>query len=343
MFVDRAKIYVKGGDGGNGSMSLRREKYIPRGGPDGGDGGAGGRVILVASPQISTLIDFHYLHQCIAEFGEDGSKKRSSGKKGSDKIIPVPIGTIIRDAENNIVGDLTEADQQQVVAKGGRGGRGNTHFKSPTHQTPYYAEPGGKGDEQWLFLELKLLADVGLVGLPNAGKSTLLSVLSNAKPKIANYPFTTLIPHLGIVSWGRSMEPRHFTVADIPGLIEGAHEGKGLGVQFLRHIERTTLILHLVSVAEGETVNPVRDLKTVRSELAASEAGLDEKPFMVAATKIDVAGKEILKLKRYCKTHKIRFFEISAATGSGIAPLITVLGRKIVAAKANPVPVTDES
>ena len=342
MFVDQAKIYVKGGDGGSGSMSFRREKYIPRGGPDGGDGGAGGNVVIVASPQVSTLMDFHYGHLYIAEQGEDGSKKTSSGKGGQDRIIPVPVGTVVRDVDSDdLLCDLTATGQQHIIVQGGRGGRGNTHFKSPTRQAPYIAEPGGIGEERWLFLELKLLADVGLVGLPNAGKSTLLSVISNAKPEIANYPFTTLTPHLGIVRWGRSMD-RHFTVADIPGLIEGAHEGKGLGIQFLRHIERTTLILHLVSVSEMDTVNPVRDLKIVRAELALTEARLDEKPFIVAATKIDIVGKEMAKLKRYCKTKKIPFFEISSATGTGIAKLLRTMGQQVEAFKAGPVAVAEE-
>ncbi len=334
MFIDHTKIYVKAGDGGDGCISFRREKYIPRGGPDGGDGGNGGHVILVASHQVSTLIELRYQQQYIAKRGEQGSGQLCSGKNAPDRIILVPIGTVIRDAETDeIIGDLTVLGEQKIVAKGGHGGRGNNHFKSPTRQTPYIAEPGEKGEERWLSLELKLLADVGLVGLPNAGKSTLISVLSNAKPKIADYPFTTLIPNLGVATWGRSGE-HHFTVADIPGLIEGAHEGKGLGTQFLRHIERTTLLVHLVDVSACESADPVRDLKIVRSELAAHHAQLMEKPFLVVATKMDAAGKQVLKLKRHCKTKKIPFFEISAVTGLGITPLKQEMGKKVEEAKA---------
>ncbi len=336
MFIDHTKIYVKAGDGGDGAIHFRREAYVPRGGPDGGDGGTGGNVLLLASSEVSTLIDFRYKKQYIAEGGDPGSKSRSSGKGGNDLIIRLPIGTLVCDGDTNeVLFDLTQIGQQEIAARGGRGGRGNHHFKSPTRQAPYIAEPGQKGEERWLSLELKLLADVGLVGLPNAGKSTLLSVLSNARPKIADYPFTTLIPNLGVVAWGRNGE-RHFTVADIPGLIEGAHKGRGLGIQFLRHIERTTLLIHLVDVSDSEGANPVDSLKTVRTELASYEAGLLEKSFMVAATKIDAVSKGLEKLKNYCKKGKIPFFEISAVTGAGIAPLVRAIGKEVERAKRSP-------
>jgi len=340
VFIDHAKIHVKAGDGGDGSIHFRREAYVPKGGPDGGDGGAGGHVILEASNQVSTLIHIHYQQLYRVQPGGLGSGSKSSGKGSPDLIIPVPLGTIVKDVETDeIVGDIQEIGQQLVVAKGGRGGRGNHHFKSPTRQVPYIAEPGIKGEERWLSLELKFLADVGLVGLPNAGKSTLISVLSNSKPKIADYPFTTLIPNMGVVHWGRNNE-HHFTIADIPGLIEGAHEGKGLGIQFLRHVERTKLLLHLVDVsviedaAVGVRPNPVRDFKTIRAELKSYQSSLIEKPFMIAATKIDAAEeKQILKLKRYCAKEKIPFFEISAVTGAGIAPLVRIMAKQVEAAR----------
>jgi len=335
VFIDHAKIHVQAGDGGDGAISFRREAYVPKGGPDGGDGGAGGNVLLEASNQVSTLIHIHYQQLYRVKSGGIGSGSKSSGKSTPDLIIPVPSGTIVKDAETEeIVGDIREIGQQLIVAKGGRGGRGNHHFKSPTRQTPYIAEPGAKGEERWLNLELKFLADVGLVGLPNAGKSTLISVLSNSKPKIADYPFTTLIPNMGVVHWGRNHE-HHFTVADIPGLIEGAHEGKGLGIQFLRHVERTKLLLHLVDVSVSENANPVRDFKTIRLELASYQTSLIKKPFMVVATKIDSVGTELLKLKCYCTKEKIPFFEISAVTGEGVAPLTRAMAKQVEAARDN--------
>jgi GTP-binding protein len=335
MFIDHAKIYVKAGDGGDGSIHFRREAYIPRGGPDGGDGGAGGDVILLASSEVSTLIDLHYQQQYKANRGDHGSGKTSSGKSALHRFIPLPVGTLVHDADTGeLLADLTEQGQQFIAAKGGWGGRGNDHFKSPIRQAPYIAEPGQKGQERWLALELKFLADVGLVGLPNAGKSTLISVISNSRPKIADYPFTTLIPNLGVVQWGRTGE-NHFTVADIPGLIEGAHEGKGLGTQFLRHVERTTLLVHLVDVSDFAVSDPVEAFKTVRSELAAyPSSGLNEKPFMVVATKNDIAGKQAVQLKQYCKKKRIPFFEISAATGLGVASLVRKMGEKVKTARS---------
>ncbi|MEK7702573.1 MAG: GTPase ObgE [Nitrospirota bacterium] len=334
MFIDHAKIFVKAGDGGDGSIHFRREAYVPRGGPDGGDGGDGGDVVLEASTEVSSLIHIHYQQQYIVKKADGGSGSRSFGKNSQDLVIPVPVGTLAKNPETGeIVGDLCQLGQRFVVAKGGHGGRGNDHFKSPTQRTPYIAEPGTKGEECWLLLELKFLADVGLVGLPNAGKSTLISVISNSRPKIADYPFTTLIPNMGVVHFGRDHE-HHFTVADIPGLIEGAHEGKGLGIQFLRHVERTTLLLHLVDVSVSGSTDPVHDLKMVRSELTCYEAGLDQKPFMVIATKMDVVGESVVKLKRYCARKKIPFFEISAVTGAGIPLLVQALTKQVTKAKA---------
>ncbi len=333
MFIDQVKIYVKAGDGGDGCVSFRREKYVPRGGPDGGDGGQGGDVFLEASSELSTLIDLRYQQHYMIKRAENGSGQNRSGKNSPDLIIPVPVGTTVRDAQTDEpIADLTEAGQRALIVRGGRGGRGNSHFKSPTRQAPRIAEPGQKGEERWLQLELKLLADIGLVGLPNAGKSTLISVISAARPKIADYPFTTLEPNLGVVTWGGTRDQEyHFTVADIPGLIEGAHEGKGLGIQFLKHIERTLLLLHLVDVSEMGSEDPVHDFEVVRAELSSYHQTLAEKPFMVAATKIDVAGEGEKKerLRRYCKQRKIPFFEISAATGKGIKPLIRTLGNQV--------------
>ncbi|MDC4223563.1 MAG: GTPase ObgE [Candidatus Manganitrophus sp.] len=333
MFIDQVKIYVKAGDGGDGCVSFRREKYVPRGGPDGGDGGKGGDVFLEASPELSTLIDLRYQQHYMVKRAENGSGQNSSGKNSPDLIIPVPVGTTVRDAQTDEpIADLTEVGQRALIVRGGRGGRGNSHFKSPTRQAPRIAEPGQKGEERWLQLELKLLADVGLVGLPNAGKSTLISVISAARPKIADYPFTTLEPNLGVVTWGGTRNQEyHYTVADIPGLIEGAHEGKGLGIQFLKHIERTLLLLHLVDVSEIGPEDPVHDFEVIRAELASYHQSLAEKPFIVAATKIDVAGEGAKKerLRRYCKQEKIPFFEISAATGKGIKPLIRTLGNQV--------------
>ncbi|MFY9268775.1 MAG: GTPase ObgE [Candidatus Manganitrophaceae bacterium] len=333
MFIDRVKIYVKAGDGGDGCVSFRREKYVPRGGPDGGDGGKGGDVFLEASSHLSTLIDLRYQQHYVVKPAEDGSGNHRSGRSSPDLIIPVPTGTVIRDAQTDeVIADLTEIGQKIRIVKGGRGGRGNSHFKSPTRQAPRIAEPGEKGEERWLQLDLKLLADVGLVGLPNAGKSTLISVISSARPKVAEYPFTTLAPNLGVVTWGKARnEPLHFIVADIPGLIEGAHEGKGLGVQFLRHVERTHLLLHLVDVSETGTNDPVHDFETIRAELASYHLSLSEKPFTVAATKIDAAGPgtHLTALRRYCKEKKLPFFEISAATGKGVQALIRAMGNQV--------------
>ena len=338
MFIDQVKIFVKAGDGGDGCISFRREKYVPRGGPDGGDGGKGGDVILEASLQLSTLIDLRYQQHYMIKRAEHGSGSNSSGKSSPDMVIKVPVGTVVKNAAGEKVADLTEAGERVVVAKGGRGGRGNSHFKSSTRQAPRIAEPGQTGEEHWLQLELKLLADVGLVGLPNAGKSTLISTISAARPKIADYPFTTLEPNLGVVTWGGSRGRKyHFTVADVPGLIEGAHEGKGLGIQFLKHLERTTLLLHMVDVSETANEDPVHDFEVIRQELSSYHGALIEKPFMVAATKIDAEGdgRKTALLQSYCRRRKIPFFKISAATGAGIKPLILKLGNAVETARLN--------
>ncbi len=329
MFIDQVKIYVKAGDGGDGVVHFRREKYVPHGGPDGGDGGKGGDVVLEATTHLSTLIDLRYQQHYIVKRGDHGAKSLSSGRSSPDWVIPVPVGTLVRYFDTDgMMGDLTRHGQRLIVAKGGQGGRGNYHFKSSTRQAPQIAEPGTTGEEFWLQLELKLLADVGLVGLPNAGKSTLISTVSAAHPKIADYPFTTLLPHLGVVTWGKQREGRHFTLADVPGLIEGAHVGKGLGIRFLKHLERTVLLLHLVDVADDN--DPVSDLGVVRAELAAYSSELARKPFMVAASKMDAADPhKVERLQDHCRKKRIPFFAVSAVSGLGVRPLMTALGHRV--------------
>ena len=344
MFIDQVKIYVKAGDGGDGVVHFRREKYVPRGGPDGGDGGKGGDVVMEATTHLSTLLDLRYQQHYIVKRGDHGAKSRSFGRGSPDWVIPVPVGTWVKrfDTEE-VVGDLTQHGQRLIVAKGGHGGRGNHHFKSSTHQAPQIAEPGLAGEAYWLQLELKLLADVGLVGLPNAGKSTLISAVSAARPKIADYPFTTLEPNLGVVAWGRREAGHHFTLADVPGLIAGAHLGKGLGVQFLRHLDRTAILLHLVDVSEER--DPTSDLGVVRGELEAYAADdLARKPFVVAASKMDVAdSRKVDSLRRYCEKNRIPFFTISAVSGLGIRPLMTALGHRVSALRQRTAVVTRPS
>ncbi|MDP2167799.1 MAG: GTPase ObgE [Thermodesulfovibrionales bacterium] len=329
-FVDYVGCRVKAGHGGKGSVSFRREKYIPKGGPDGGDGGRGGHVIFQADGQLNTLLDLRYKHLYEAENGEAGRKKKMHGKDGEDLIIRVPVGTIIKDAlTNELIADMDAEGRQALVAKAGRGGLGNSHFATPTRQTPRYAQPGEEGEEQELIVELKLLADVGLIGLPNAGKSTLISVISSARPKIADYPFTTLTPNLGVV---KVMDIRSFVVADIPGLIEGAHKGAGLGFQFLRHVERTSVLLHLVDVSVMTSGDPVESFKSVEKELALYSPALLEKPRAVSATKVDIKdGKKLDRLSKYCKTNKIDFFPISAVRNEGIEKLVLYLAKKVLA------------
>jgi len=328
-FIDEVKVYVKAGDGGNGCISFRREKYVPRGGPNGGDGGRGGHIIFKATRDINTLLDIKYQQQYRAEKGQHGMGKEMHGKNGRNLVIPVPVGTVIKDAESGeILCDLIEEKQEFVAAKGGRGGFGNAHFKGPIRRAPRFAQHGEHGEEKNLILELKLLADVGLIGLPNAGKSTLISVVSSAKPKIADYPFTTLAPVLGVVKYG---EFKSYVVADIPGLIEGAHKGAGLGFQFLRHIERTSILLHLVDISEMAEDDPVQNFEKINRELELYSPELIKKPLAVAGTKLDIKGdgKRLDRLAIYCKDKGYDFFPVCAVTGEGIKKLIQYLGRKV--------------
>jgi len=333
MFVDYVTIEVKAGDGGDGCVAFRREKYVPRGGPSGGDGGRGGNVVLRADPQLHTLLDLRYRKHYDGERGEHGRGKNQSGKDGEHCVIPVPVGTLVRDAEHEeVIADLTAPGQDAVVARGGVGGRGNQHFATSTRQAPMIAEPGTPGEARKLILELKLLADVGLVGAPNAGKSTLLAAVSAARPKIGPYPFTTLTPSLGVVTWA---EGKSFVVADIPGLIEGAHQGKGLGFQFLRHIERTQYLLHLVDVSDQGTGGPVEDLLGIRRELSLTNRPLAEKPFAVVATKIDAAGATRSSLETFCAERQWPFHAVSAVTGEGVTALVRAVGRTVEALREN--------
>ena len=326
MFIDEAKIRVKAGNGGNGCMAFRREKYVPRGGPSGGDGGKGGDIIMEATQSHNTLIVFRFNPEHEAQRGRHGEGSNCTGKEGWSKILKVPVGTIVYNFETDEkIHDFTFPGERFIVAKGGRGGRGNARFTSSTHQAPREHEDGKLGEEFTLRMELKLLADVGLVGYPNVGKSTLISRISAARPKIADYPFTTLQPNLGLVAVGEQYTPEEvsFVVADIPGLIEGAHEGAGLGMQFLRHIERTRLLAHLMDVSDGSgRPDPVKDVEVIAGELESFGAGLEKKRVIMVGSKIDVANPDkVAKLKRYCKKHKLELFLISAVTGEGIEPL----------------------
>jgi GTP-binding protein len=341
MFIDEAKILVKAGDGGNGCVAFRREKFVPRGGPSGGDGGRGGDVIMQSSQQHNTLIHFRYNPEHKAERGRHGEGSNCTGSDGESKIINVPVGTSVWDAETGeLIHDFSQPNERFVVAKGGRGGRGNQHFATPTHQAPRESEPGRLGEERTYRLELKLLADVGLVGYPNAGKSTLISRISAAKPKIADYPFTTLEPNLGVVTVGEEPHNESYVVADMPGLIEGAHLGHGLGVQFLRHIERTRVLVHLVDVSDGSgRPDPVEDFKVINQELANFGHGLDEKPMIVVASKIDSANPEKLKkLTAAIKRRKLEFYPISAVTGQGIEDLKWALAKHVREARNVQIP-----
>lgn len=322
MFIDVAKIKIASGKGGDGKVSFHREKYVASGGPDGGDGGRGGSVVFQVDDNLSTLLDFRYKKKYVAPNGENGMGKRMKGKDGADLVIRVPRGTIIRDrATGRIMKDLSD-DEPFVAAKGGNGGWGNTHFATPTRQAPRFAKPGLPGVEMEITLELKLLADVGLVGFPNVGKSTLLSMVSAARPKIANYHFTTLIPNLGVV---RVAEEQSFVMADIPGIIEGASEGAGLGHDFLRHIDRCRLLLHLVDASGSEGRDPLEDVQTINAELAGYSEFLASRPQIIVANKTDLLGddREILdKLKAYADEHDFGFLELSAATNRGVRELI---------------------
>jgi len=327
-FIDRVKIYVKGGHGGPGVVAFRREAYVPRGGPSGGDGGKGGDVIIVADSQLGTLIDLKYQQNYWAENGEQGRGKQQTGADGKDVVVRVPVGTLVREIDSNTpIVDLDEDGKWYIIAKGGRGGKGNTFFKSATNQAPRHAQPGEAGEEFTLFLELKLLADVGLVGFPNAGKSTLISRISAAKPKIADYPFTTLTPVLGVVKpEGR----KSFVVADIPGLIEDAHKGAGLGFEFLRHVERTSILLHMVDVSSLVPGDPVENFKKINRELELYSPELLKKYMAVAATKVDAAVPEHLDLlEQHCVGAGYRFFPISSVTGAGLDKLLNFLADRV--------------
>jgi GTP-binding protein len=330
MFVDEVIIRLKAGDGGNGCMAFRREKYVPKGGPSGGDGGRGGDIFLVASQHHNTLLHFRFNPEHTAERGRHGEGSNRSGRTGHSIDLPVPVGTIAYDADTgDVLHDFTVHGDRFCVAHGGRGGRGNQHFATPTHQAPTRHEPGEKGQELKVRLELKLLADVGLVGYPNAGKSTLISRISAARPKIADYPFTTLEPNLGVVSMP---DDRTFVVADIPGLIEGAHLGHGLGIQFLRHVERTRLLLHLVDVSEFSGRDPVDDFRVILEELASFSEELPKKPMFVVATKLDVAQdpKRVKALAKAARKRAFPFFQISAVTGEGLQELLHAVAAAVL-------------
>ena len=331
MFVDEAKIFVKAGDGGNGCVAFRREKYVPRGGPSGGDGGNGGSVYLEANPNDNTLLRYRYNREFKAVRGRHGEGSNCTGHSGEDMLLQVPVGTLAFDDQTGeTIADLATPGQRVLIAHGGRGGRGNQHFAKPWHQAPREHEDGFPGEERHLRLELKLLADVGLVGFPNAGKSTLISVISAARPKIANYPFTTLEPNLGVVNadGGTGKEGREigrtFVVADLPGLIEGAHEGAGLGIRFLRHVERTRLLVHLIDTSDSNDDDPVHSFEVINGELAEFSEALTQKPMIVAATKLDATtdAARLKKLRAYCKKRQLEFHSISAVTGDGVKSLV---------------------
>ncbi len=320
MFVDSAKIYIKAGDGGDGCVSFHREKYIASGGPDGGDGGKGGDIVFVADDNLSNLIDFRYKRKYVAEKGKDGSSKNCTGRNAPDLVVKVPRGTVVRETESGRILADVSGDEPVVICKGGKGGRGNAHFATSTRQIPRFAKPGFRGDEYEVELELKLIADVGLVGFPNVGKSTLISVVSAAKPKIANYHFTTLTPVLGVVKLG---DGESFVMADIPGLIEGASEGVGLGHEFLRHVERCRLILHIVDVSGIEGRDPIEDFKAINRELENFSEELAEAPQIVAANKCDLATDEQKqRFREFITEQGLLYFEISAATTQGTNDLV---------------------
>ena len=332
MFIDEATIRLKAGDGGNGCVAFRREKYVPRGGPSGGDGGKGGDVMMESSERHNTLVHFRFNPEYKAGRGRHGEGANKTGRDGENIVLKVPVGTIVYDAESGRkVHDFSRADERIVIARGGRGGRGNAQFKTSTHQAPREHEPGRPGEERALRLELKLLADVGLVGYPNVGKSTLISRISAARPKIADYPFTTLEPNLGVVVVGDPPNETSFVVADIPGLIAGAHQGAGLGTQFLRHIERTRLLVHLVDVSDANPrPDPRRDFEVIMGELASFGAELEAKPMILAASKSDIASKsKLASLKRYARAHGLDLVPISAVTGAGIEALKYKMAEKV--------------
>jgi GTP-binding protein len=331
VFVDEAKILVKAGNGGNGCVAFRREKFVPRGGPSGGDGGHGGSIYLEANPNDNTLLRYRYNREFKADRGRHGEGSNCTGHSGADMFLKVPVGTLVFDEQNGeTIADLAIPGQRVLVAQGGRGGRGNQNFAKPWHQAPREHEDGHPGEERRLRLELRLLADVGLVGFPNAGKSTLISVISAARPKIANYPFTTLEPNLGVVnadggggSDGREIG-RTYVVADLPGLIEGAHEGAGLGIRFLRHVERTRLLVHLIDTSDASDADPIHSFEVIAGELRAFSESLAEKPMIVVATKLDATTDRtrLEALRTFCSERGLEFHAISAATGEGVRELV---------------------
>ena len=324
MFADSAKIFIKSGKGGDGHVSFRRELYVPNGGPDGGDGGRGGDIIFEVDKGLNALTDFRHVRKYVATRGEAGGKKRCHGKDGQDLVIKVPEGTVIKDFETGkVIADMSGEHQREIILKGGRGGNGNMHYATATMQVPKYAQPGQEGQELWVLLELKVIADVGLVGFPNVGKSTLLSRVSNARPKIANYHFTTLNPNLGVVDLG---EGAGFVMADIPGLIEGASEGIGLGHAFLRHIERTKVLIHMVDAASTEGRDPVEDIHAINKELAQYDPELLKRPQVIAANKIDAVYSEeedpVERIRKAFETEGTKVFGISAVSGQGVKELL---------------------
>ena len=326
-FIDTAEIQVKAGNGGNGCVSFRREKYIPRGGPDGGDGGNGGNIVIRSSTRLSTLIDFRYVRHYRAENGVHGKGKNKYGRNGRDRIIEVPVGTQVYDADTaGLITDLSGPGKEIIIAKGGKGGKGNSRFVSSTHQVPLESEPGGPGEQRHIRLELKLLADVGLVGFPNVGKSSLIKRVSNAQPKVADYPFTTVAPILGIV---RYKDEKSFVIADIPGLIEGAHQGKGLGDQFLKHIERTKLIVHILDATRDS--DPYRDYLIIDNELQSYGGSLVHKDQIVVINKIDipVVRNQLMDYKETFRAHDIELFPVSCASGEGIDKLLDEIAKKL--------------
>jgi GTP-binding protein len=333
MFVDRVVIYVKGGDGGRGMVSFHREKYVPRGGPDGGDGGDGGSVIIRAVAGTDSLAGVTHRKHWRAHPGAPGGGSNKAGRNGHDLVIAVPPGTVVRDRDRgNILRDLTEEGQEVIVALGGRGGRGNAHFATPTDRAPRYAEPGEPGEERWVVLELKLIADVGIIGLPNAGKSTLLSRLTRAQPEIADYPFTTKHPNLGVVHLGGD---RQLVLADLPGLIEGAHEGVGLGLEFLRHVERTRVLLHLVEPLPSDGSDPLHNYRVVRGELEQHRRDLADKPEVVAVSKAELTGSSEVRARLQSELGR-PVLALSAVTGQGCAEVLQALLAQLAQADATP-------
>ena len=328
-FIDEANITVVSGKGGDGCVSFRREKFVPFGGPNGGDGGKGGDIVLVANENLTSLLDFRYKKIYKAEKGENGKGKNQHGKSGEDLIIPVPVGTIIKiSGSGEIIADLTENNERFTIAIGGKGGKGNARYVSSTNQAPRQFETGGEGEELNLNLELKLLADVGIMGFPNAGKSTLISKISAARPKIADYPFTTLIPNLGVVNFS---DERTFVVADIPGIIEGAHEGAGLGLKFLKHVERTKLLVHLIDISPMDNRDPFEDFNKMNNELNTFSSDLASKPQIVVLNKIDVIGskEELKNIEKRFKDNGVEVLSISAVTGDGIDNLLNTVVKKL--------------